>query len=97
MNQFDVVFVLPYPFADHPSFPEGLLKRALERKGFSVGVLETPFWQKSESFTALGRPKLFFAVISGPVDSVVLNYTSSRKRRATGFNSSLDTTTARSL
>jgi uncharacterized radical SAM protein YgiQ len=81
MNQFDVVFVLPYPFADHPSFPEGLLKRALERKGFSVGVLETPFWQKSESFTALGRPKLFFAVISGPVDSVVLNYTSSRKRR----------------
>ena len=81
MSQFDVVFVLPYPFADHPSFPEGLLKRSLERKGFSVGVIETPFWQKSESFAVLGRPRLFFAVISGPVDSVVLNYTSSRKRR----------------
>jgi uncharacterized radical SAM protein YgiQ len=46
-----------------------------------VGVIETPFWQKKESFGTLGKPNLFFAVISGPVDSVVLNYTSSRKRR----------------
>ncbi len=81
MPLFDVIFVLPYPFADHPSFPEGILKRALETAGFSVGVIETPFWQSKEAFSALGRPRLFFAVISGPVDSVVLNYTSLRKRR----------------
>ena len=78
---FDVILVLPYPFSDHPSFPEGILKRALEAGGFSVGVIETPFWQENESFTALGRPLLFFAVISGPLDSVVLNYTASRRRR----------------
>lgn len=78
---FDVIFVLPYPFADHPSFPEGILKRALEAEGFSVGVIEKPFWQKKESFSILGKPNLFFAIISGPVDSIVLNYTSSRKRR----------------
>ena len=81
MPSYDVIFVLPYLFSDHPSFPEGILKRALESEGFSVGVIERPFWQKKESFTILGRPNLFFAIISGPVDSIVLNYTSSRKRR----------------
>ncbi len=79
--EYDVIIVQPYPFADHPSFPEGILKRALEAAGFSVGVLETPFWQDKESFTALGRPALFFAVVSGPLDSVVLNYTAGRRRR----------------
>jgi uncharacterized radical SAM protein YgiQ len=78
---FDVILVLPYPFTDHPSFPEGILKRALEAGGFAVGVIETPFWQDNKSFTVLGRPALFFAVISGPLDSVVLNYTASRRRR----------------
>jgi len=81
MPSFDVIFVLPYPFSDHPSFPEGILRKALEVEGFRVGIIETPFWQEKESFATLGRPRLFFAVISGPVDSVVLNYTSSRKRR----------------
>ena len=81
MSPFDVILVLPYPFADHPSFPEGILKRALETADFSVGVIETPFWQDRESFTALGRPALFFAVVSGPLDSVVLNYTAGRRRR----------------
>jgi uncharacterized radical SAM protein YgiQ len=81
MDRFDVVLVLPYPFSDHPSFPEGILKKALELEGLSVGILETPFWQKPASFAVLGRPRLFFAIVAGPVDSVVLNYTSSRKRR----------------
>jgi uncharacterized radical SAM protein YgiQ len=81
MDRFDVIFVLPYVFSDHPSFPEGILKRALELEGFSVGTIEKPFWQKAESITVLGRPRLFFGIIAGPVDSVVLNYTSSRKRR----------------
>jgi uncharacterized radical SAM protein YgiQ len=81
MSSFDVIFVLPYPFSDHPSFPEGILRKALEVEGFRVGIIETPFWQEKESFSALGKPRLFFAVISGPVDSVVLNYTSARKRR----------------
>ncbi|MEN8154855.1 MAG: YgiQ family radical SAM protein [Acidobacteriota bacterium] len=81
MSQFDIIFVLPYLFSDHPSFPEGLLKRSLEKEGFKVGVIEKPFWQKPESFTIHGKPKLFFAIIPGPVDSTVLNYTASRKRR----------------
>ncbi len=78
---FDIIFVLPYKFSDHPLFPEAILKRALEEKGFSVGVIETPYHLKASSFTILGKPRLFFAIISGPVDSLVLNYTSLRKRR----------------
>jgi uncharacterized radical SAM protein YgiQ len=78
---FDIIFVLPYVFSDHPSFPESILKRVLEAEGFSVGVIERPFWQDKDSFAKLGKPKLFFAVIAGPLDSVVLNYTSLHKRR----------------
>jgi uncharacterized radical SAM protein YgiQ len=78
---FDVILVQPYPFADHPSFPEGILKRALEAAGFSVGVIEAPYWQDPETFKASGRPALFFAVVPGPIDSVVLNYTAGRRRR----------------
>ena len=81
MAQFDVILVLPYPFSDHPSFPEGILHQALTARGFTVGVIETPFWQDKKSFAELGRPALFFAVISGPLDSIVLNYTASRRRR----------------
>ncbi|MBN2031913.1 MAG: YgiQ family radical SAM protein [Deltaproteobacteria bacterium] len=81
MSSFDVIFVLPYPFSDHPFFPEGILRKALQIEGYRVGIIETPFGQEKESFAVHGKPRLFFAVISGPVDSVVLNYTSSRKRR----------------
>lgn len=81
MPKFDVIFVLPYLFSDHPSFPEGILKRTLEAHGFSVGIIATPSWQEPGSFSLLGAPRLFFAIIPGPVDSVVLNYTSTRKRR----------------
>jgi uncharacterized radical SAM protein YgiQ len=81
MTKFDIIFVLPYTFSDHPSFPEGILKRVLEAEGYSVGIIQRPDWQDPESFSVLGAPRLFFAIIQGPVDSVVLNYTSSRKRR----------------
>ncbi|HLP60462.1 MAG TPA: hypothetical protein VK186_16600, partial [Candidatus Deferrimicrobium sp.] len=71
MPKFDVIFVLPYVSSDHPSFPEGILKRTLEAHGFSVGVIETPSWQEAGAFAVLGPPRLFFAIIPGPVDSVV--------------------------
>jgi uncharacterized radical SAM protein YgiQ len=81
MKTWDIILVLPYPFTDHPSFPEGSLKRALEKHGFRVGVLETPFWQEPDSFKILGPPRLFFAIIPGPVDSMIMNYTALGKRR----------------
>jgi hypothetical protein len=43
MSSFDVIFVLPSPFSDHPSFPEGILRKVLEFEGFRFGVIEMPF------------------------------------------------------
>jgi len=80
-GDWDVVLAMPYPYADHPSFPEAILKRSLETAGFTVGVIACPRWQNPADFATLGRPRLFFAVVPGPVDSTVLNFTSLRKRR----------------
>ena len=60
MSSFDVIFVLAYPFSDHPSFPEGVLRKALVIEGFRVGVIEMPFWQEKESFAVFGKPRPSF-------------------------------------
>ncbi|MBN1197565.1 MAG: radical SAM protein [Candidatus Aminicenantes bacterium] len=80
-SRFDIILVLPYPFSDHPSFPEGLLAGALRSNGFRVGILDAIRWQDPDEFTRLGRPELFFAIVPGPVDSVIMNYTPVLKRR----------------
>jgi len=77
----DVTLVLPAVYTDHPSFPEALLARSLEAAGFSVAIVQQPRWQEAGAFAKFPRPKLFFAIVPGPVDSIVLNYTSARKRR----------------
>ncbi len=80
-STYDVILVLPYPFADHPSFPEALLAAALKQEGFRVGILDVPHWQDEREFLRLGRPELFFAIVPGPVDSLIMNYTPTLKRR----------------
>ncbi|MDR2734208.1 MAG: radical SAM protein [Spirochaetota bacterium] len=77
----DVTLVLPYIYSDHPSFPEALIARVFSAAGYTLAIIEQPRWQENRAFAALPRPKLFFAIIPGPVDSVVLNYTSTHKRR----------------
>lgn len=79
---YDVIFFMPAPFTDHPSFPEALIARSLEHAGFSVGVIAQPHWQSAEDFAQLGRPRFFAGIIPGPVDSIVLNFTSTGKRRS---------------
>ena len=77
----DVTLILPAVFTDHPSFPEAVLARTLEAGGFSAAIAARPHWQEPKAFAGLPKPRLFFAIVPGPVDSVVLNYTSTRKRR----------------
>jgi len=78
---FDIILVMPYPFTDHPSFPEGILANVLKAEGFRVGVIDSPHWQDPREFTRLGRPQLFFAIVPGPVDSIIMNFTPTGKRR----------------
>lgn len=80
-SAIDVVFVTGDAYIDHPSFGVPLLARWLEHHGFRVGIIAQPDWKNVEAFRALGRPKLFFAVTAGAMDSMVAHYTPAGKIR----------------
>ncbi|HYC77530.1 MAG TPA: YgiQ family radical SAM protein, partial [Planctomycetota bacterium] len=78
----DVVFVTGDAYVDHPSFAMAILGRVLEARGFRVAILSQPDWRSVESFRAFGRPRLFFAVSAGNMDSMINHYTANRKPRS---------------
>jgi len=80
-QELDVVFVSGDAYVDHPSFGVPLLARWLEFHGFRVGIIAQPDWKNVAAFRALGRPKLFFAVTAGAMDSMVAHYTPAGKIR----------------
>ncbi len=80
-DEVDVVFVSGDAYVDHPAFAAGILARVLEAKGFRVGVLAQPDWRSCEAFKTFGRPRLFFAVSAGNMDSMLNHYTANRKVR----------------
>lgn len=80
-NELDVVFVTGDAYIDHPALGVPLLARWLEHNGFRVGIIAQPDWRNNEAFKALGRPKLFFAVAAGAMDSMVAHYTPAGKIR----------------
>lgn len=81
-DELDVILVTGDAHVDHPSFPAALLGRWLETHGFRVGVIARPASQDPEAVTALGRPRLFFGVTAGALDSLVANYTAQKKPRS---------------
>jgi uncharacterized radical SAM protein YgiQ len=82
IRQFDVILVTGDACVDHPSFGTALIGRVLWDAGFSVGIIAQPRIQSPEDFTVLGKPRLFFGISSGNVDSMVDNYTPNLKRRS---------------
>ena len=80
-NELDVIFVTGDAYVDHPAFGVPLLARLLESTGLRVGIIPQPDWRSKEPFMALGRPRLFFAVAAGAMDSMVAHYTPARKLR----------------
>ena len=79
-DSVDIVLISGDAYIDHPAFGVSLLARFLIEKDFRVGIIAQP--QKDEDFLALGRPKLFFGISSGNVDSMVSHYTAQRKIRS---------------
>jgi uncharacterized radical SAM protein YgiQ len=77
----DVVFVTGDAYVDHPSFAMAVLGRVLEANGFRVAILPQPDWRSADAWRALGRPRLFYAVSAGNMDSMINHYTANRKRR----------------
>jgi uncharacterized radical SAM protein YgiQ len=77
----DIVLVSGDAYIDHPSFAAAILGRWLERNGFRVAILPQPDWRSTDPWRELGRPRLFYGVSAGNMDSLINHYTANRKRR----------------
>lgn len=77
----DVVLVTGDAYVDHPSFGVALIGRWLEHHGFRVAILAQPRHDRPHDFTRFGRPRLFFGITAGNLDSIVANYTGNAKVR----------------
>src|SRR6202162_1649037 len=80
-NDVDVLFVTGDAYIDHPSFAMAILARVLEAAGFRVALLSQPDWRSCEPWRQFGRPRLFFAVSAGNMDSLINHYTANKKVR----------------
>lgn len=79
----DVILVTGDAFIDHPSFGTAIIARVLEKEGFRVAVVPQPNWRDDlRDFKKLGRPRLFFGVNSGCMDSMVNHYTATKRLRS---------------
>ncbi|MGB7296431.1 MAG: YgiQ family radical SAM protein [Candidatus Aminicenantales bacterium] len=81
-RDFDIILVSGEPYVDHPLSAAGVIARVLDAKGYKVGVIGRPDWKSDADFLRLGRPRLFFGITSGSMDSLLVNYTSLKRERA---------------
>ncbi len=78
----DVVLVTGDAYVDHPAFGTAVIGRTLEAAGYRVAVIPQPNWRDDlRDFRKFGRPRLFFGVTSGAMDSMVNHYTAARRLR----------------
>ncbi len=77
----DIVLVSGDAYVDHPSFGIALIGRLLENHGYRVAVLPQPRFDTEEDFRRFGRPRLFFGITGGNLDSIVANYSGNGKVR----------------
>ena len=81
-DYIDVIFFTGDAFVDHPSFGTACIARWLQKWGWRVAVVPQPNWRDDlRDFRKLGRPRLYFAVNSGAMDSMVNHYTASKRLR----------------
>jgi uncharacterized radical SAM protein YgiQ len=79
---FDIILVSGEPYADHPLSGIGVIARVLDAEGYRVGVIGRPDWKSDADFRKLGAPRLFFGITAGSIDSMLVNYTPLKRRRA---------------
>ncbi len=80
-SEVDVVLVTGDAYIDHPSFGTAVIGRVLESRGYRVAVISMPPWQDPESIAVFGKPRLFFGVSAGNVDSQLSRFTAFGKVR----------------
>ena len=81
-DECDVILITGDAYIDHPSFGMALVGRLLEAHGYRVGIIAQPDWQSADAFRVLGKPRLYYGVTAGNMDSMVNRYTADRKPRS---------------
>lgn len=81
-SQLDVIIFSGDAYIDHPSFGAAVIGRVLEAAGYKVAIVPQPNWRDDlRDFRKLGRPRLFFGISPGAMDSMVNHYTANRRLR----------------
>ncbi|MCG6931420.1 MAG: YgiQ family radical SAM protein [Desulfofustis sp.] len=80
-GEVDIVLVSGDAYVDHPSFGVALIGRLLVAEGYRVAILPQPRYDSDRDFRRFGRPRLFFGVSGGNLDSIVANYSANGKVR----------------
>lgn len=82
-DELDVILFSGDAYVDHPSFGAAVIGRMLESQGLRVAIIPQPNWRDDlRDFKKLGRPRLFFGVSPGCMDSMVNKYTANRRLRS---------------
>ena len=82
-DELDVILFTGDAYVDHPSFGTAVIGRILEAEGYRVAVVPQPNWRDDlRDFRKLGRPRLFFGVSAGNMDSMVNHYTANLRLRS---------------
>ncbi len=82
-DDVDVVLFTGDAYVDHPSFGAAVIGRIIESEGFRVAIVPQPNWKDDlRDFRKMGRPRYFFGVTAGNMDSMVNHYTATRRLRS---------------
>lgn len=83
-QELDVILISGDAYVDHPAFGPAVIGRILEDMGLRVAIVPQPNWQDDlRDFKKMGKPRLFFGVTSGCMDSMVNHYTAAKRKRST--------------
>lgn len=81
-EQADIIIFSGDAYVDHPSFGAAVIGRTLQSAGYKVAIVPQPNWRDDlRDFKKLGKPRLFFGVSAGAMDSMVNHYTANRRKR----------------
>ena len=82
-DELDIVLVSGDAYVDHPSFGAAVIGRTLEKEGYRVAIIPQPNWRDDlRDFRKFGKPRLFFGVSAGCMDSMVNHYTANKRLRS---------------
>ena len=82
-GEVDVVIITGDAYVDHPAFGAAVIGRVLEHHGYKVALIPQPNWRDDlRDFKKFGKPRLFFGISAGAMDSMVNHYTANKRLRS---------------